>query len=260
MAQRERRPKYTTADRIARAHSLKDEGLLDDAIAELRKALRASAEKSRIYREMAVLFKSHHRLDEALRAARRAVKADTNDPESRELLISILLEMHRCDEAIEESKDLIALSVNSIAARDALSTAYLQKGMLSKAIRVVNELISLDPSSPENHFRKAILHHQKGDVSSAMQEFCRVLEMAPGGQMEQDAEQAVRALDTYQLRSIITLAVEDYIFRTKLIRDPTAATLERGFYLSYTGMAALSHIRFEDLGDIYPDTGQRHYH
>jgi diaminopimelate epimerase len=42
--------------------------------------------------------------------------------------------------------------------------------------------------------------------------------------------------------------------------DPAAATLERGFYLSYTGMAALNHIRFEDLGDIYPDTGQRHYH
>jgi tetratricopeptide (TPR) repeat protein len=259
MAQRERRPRYTTAERISRAHSLRDEGLFDAAIEELRKALRGSAGKSRIYREIAGLFRSRHQIDEAVRACRRAIKEAPDDIESREMLISMLLELHKCDEAIDESRELLGISPRSLSARDALSTAYLQKGMLSKAISITNELISLDPSSPENHFRKAILYHQKGDVSSAVQEFCRVLEMEPGGQMESDAEQAVHALDTYQLRSIITLAVEDYVFRTKLIRDPASAALERGFYLSYTGLAALNHIRFEDLGDIYPDTGQRQY-
>jgi len=74
------------------------------------------------------------------------------------------------------------------------------------------------------------------------------------------AQQAIEALDSYQLRYIIMLAVEDYIFRAKLIHDPESASLERGYYLSVSGMAALKQIQFDDLSDIYSEWKHKYYH
>ena len=38
--------------------------------------------------------------------------------------------------------------------------------------------------------------------------------------MADDAREAIAALDSYQLRQILTIAVEDIVFRTKLMLDP----------------------------------------
>ena len=129
-------------------------------------------------------------------------------------------------------------------------------GMFEKAIQVTNELITLDPTSPLDHFKKAVFQ-QKGEVGSAIHEFVRVLEMQPDMAMAEQAEQAIETLDSYQLRHIVMLAVEDYIFRAKLVHDPKSAALERGYYLSYAGMNALKQIQFEDLTDIYSEWKQK---
>ncbi len=84
--------------------------------------------------------------------------------------------------------------------------------------------------------------------------------MQPDAEMAGDAQQAIDSLDSYQLRHIIMLALEDYIFRAKLVRDPEAAALERGYSLSYSGMAALKQVRFEDLPEVYSEWKQRYYH
>ena len=67
-------------------------------------------------------------------------------------------------------------------------------------------------------------------------------------------------LDSDQLRQIITLALEDYIFRAKLTRDPVAAAMERGFQLSFAGMSALKQIQFDELPEVYSEWKQRYYH
>jgi len=199
-------------------------------------------------------------VNEAILAIKKAVKLKPDDVQAREMMLEILLEVGRFDDAIREAQELLRVSPRSLSARDVLSIAYLQKGMLERALQVTNELINLDPTSPINHFKKAVLFQQKGDIGSAIREFSRVLEMQPDSEMAQDAERALETLDSYQLRNIVMLAVEDYIFRAKLTRDPESAALERGYYLSESGMAALKQIQFDELPDIYAEWKQRYYH
>jgi len=245
---------------LERARKLEEEGLFKEAVQALEKAVRGAEDKVPVYVNLAELYRSQRNVEQAIVAVEKAIKLAPNDLRLREMLLEMLLELGRFDNAIEESKSLLEFSPKSLSARDVLSIAYLQKGMLDKALQITNELVSLDPGSPVNHFKKAVLYQQKGDIGSAIQEFSRVLDMHPDAEMAKDSEQAIDTLDSHQLRHIVMLAVEDYIFRAKLIRDPESAALERGYYLSYSGMSALKQIQFDELPEVWTEWKQRFYH
>lgn len=245
---------------LERARELRADGNLDGAVESLQKALRSTGDKTSVYLELADLYRDQRKFDMALAAVRKAIKRSPNDVQVREVLLEMLLELGRFDEAIEESKALLKLSPKSLSARDVLSIAYIQKDMLERALQVTNEMITLDPSSPGNHFKKALLYQQKGDVGNAIHEFSRVLEMEPDAEMAEGAQQAIEALDSFQIRHIVMLAVEDFIFRAKLIRDPESAALERGFFLSLSGMSMLKQIQFDELSEVWSEWKQKFYH
>ena len=224
------------------------------------KAARVSSDKYPVYRNLANLYRNQRHIDEAIGAVKKAIKVRPSTAEPREMLLEMLLQLNKFDDAIREAKELIHLSPRSLIARDVLSIAYLQTGLLEKAIQVTNEMITIDPNSPANHFKKAVLFQQKGEVGSAIHEFSRVLEMQPELDMAEQAQQAIDTLDSYQMRHIVMLAVEDYIFRAKLIHDPESAAMERGYYLSYAGMSALKQMQFEDINDVYSEWKQKYYH
>lgn len=244
--------------RHAESYALNDQH--QDEIGRLQRSLRTSTNKADVYKELAQLHYSRRQMDDAIDLARKSISLKRNDVQARELLLEMLIEINQFDDAITEAKELLVVSPRSLCARDVLGIAYLQKGMLEKALQITNELIALDPTSPTNHFKKAVLYQQKGDVGNAIHEFSRVLEMQPDGEMASQAQQVIDTLDSYQLRHIVMLAVEDYIFRTKLIHDPETAALERGYYLSYAGMSALKQIQFDELPEVYAEWKQRYYH
>ncbi|MHB0913202.1 MAG: tetratricopeptide repeat protein [Armatimonadota bacterium] len=252
--------KKSIEERLDAVAKLEQGGHIREAVDELKRALRSRADRGSIYARLAELYRAEMRMDDAIDAAKSAVAERPSDYRSREFMLELLLEAGRLDEVIAEARKFIAVHSRSLAARDVLGIAYLQKGMIDSALSVTNEMIKINPTSPANHFKKAVLYQQKGELASAIQEFARVLEMQPDLEMAARAERAINALDTYQLRNIVSLAVEDYIFRTKLIHDPETAALERGYYLSGTGMDALRQIRFDQLPEIYSDWKQRYYH
>lgn len=254
------RRKKSVDEYLRRALEYEEQGSYSLAIRELEKAVRVAQDKCSVYKQLADLCRRQRMVDQAIVALKKAVRLKRDDIEARETLLDIFLEFGHYDEAIHEAKEILKYSPRSLTARDALSLAYLQKGMLEKALQVINELISLDPTSPVNHFKKAVLCQQKGDIGNAIHEFSRVLEMQPDPEMAQDAERALENLDAYQLRHIMMLAVEDYIFRAKLARDPVSATLERGYYLSEAGIATLKQIQFDKLPEIYAEWKHRYYH
>lgn len=254
------RSRKTAEQYLAEAANLEEQGLFEEAIAKLERAARVSTDKVPIYREIADLCRSQRLMEDAIAALRKAIRLKPNDVQAREALLEILLELGRYDDTINEARELLKISPRSLLARDVLSIAYIQKGMLDKALQVTNELIKLDPTSPINHFKKAVLYQQKGDIGNAIYEFSRVVEMEPDGEIARDAQQAIDTLDSYQLRSIVMLAVEDYIFRAKLIRDPEAAARERGYHLSVSGFSALRQIQFDELPEIYDEWKHTFYH
>jgi tetratricopeptide (TPR) repeat protein len=245
---------------LRRADALAAEGQIDRALDHLRKLILAvpASLKGRI--RLATLLREKHRAAEALEVLRAAVASAPTSLQPREMLSELCLESGRWDEAIEQCRALLALSPNSLAARDVLSATHLQRGHLEKALRVIDEMIRLDPHDAGNHFKRGVLLQQMGNVGGAVNAFERALEMAPDTEAAEESRTALEMLDNYQIRQVITLAVEDIGFRVQLRRDSTRAVASKGYILSSSGLSALSQMRFDDLPDAPPGWRHLFYH
>lgn len=242
---------------MKRATSLAENGRYDEAIANLREAMTICPHDPRCSVQLANIYRAQNRIGLAVEAMHRAVELDPANSTVHEQLLQTLIELGRYDEAIEISRSLLRQFPKNLYARDVLGIAYLQQGKIDKALAVTDELIRLAPSDAAHHFKKAVLLQQKGEISQSMAAFTRALDMDPNGEMADDAREAIAALDSYQLRQILTIAVEDAVFRAKLMLDAESAALEKGFLLSSSGVAALRQLNLESLPG---DTQNRYYH
>ncbi|MGC8861865.1 MAG: tetratricopeptide repeat protein [Armatimonadota bacterium] len=232
---------------MKRASALVEQGMYEEAIENLKKAMALSPRDPRFSLRLADVYRAQNRMEPAIKALKNAVELDPLNCAANEQLLRTLLELGRYDEAISESCKLIQRSPKSIFARDILGIAYLQQGMIDKALHVTNELIRIDPTDPAHHFKKAVLLQQKGEVSEAVAVFIRVVEMDPDGEMAEDARDAIAALDGYQIQQVLTLAAEDAVFKAKLAIDPESALADRGFRLSPVGIITLRQIDLNEL-------------
>jgi tetratricopeptide (TPR) repeat protein len=248
-------PRLSTLMR--RASTLASRGKYDEAIASIMEAMSISPQDPRCSVQLADIYRAQRRMEPAIEAMQRAVELDPRNSSLQEQLLRTLLELNRFDEVISLSHRLLKASPRNIFARDVLGIAYLQQGMLDKALRVTDELIRIDPTDSCHYFKKAVLLQQKGQIACAMDAFTRSLEMDPEGDIADDAREAIAALDSYQLRQVLTLAVDDAVFRAKLLLDADSALTERGFRLSQAGLAMLRQIDFDELPH---DSQSPHYH
>lgn len=241
---------------LKRADALAKQGHYDEAIAQVKQAISIWPSEPKCSVQLAMLYRAQNKIGPAVEAMKTAVDLNPKDSGTQEQLLQILIELGRYDEAVSLSRRLLAQSPRNLFVRDVLGIAYLQQGKIEDSLRVTNELINLVPADPAHHFKKAVLLQQKGEIAHAMSSFTRSLEMDPGGDMADDAREAIAALDSYQLRQILTIAVEDMVFRTKLTIDPEAASMERGFLLSSSGVTTLRQI---DLDSLPGDAQNRYY-
>ena len=245
---------------LRRAAGLEERGLFEEAVQSVLKALEIRPRNTAALNRLGGLYRSLTRFGTAVEVYKRVLDLAPDNMGAQEALLQTYLEMGRYDEAISWCNTFLKRNPRSMHARDALSVAYLQLGLIDKAIRITDELIRLDPTDPANHFKKGVLFQQKGEVGMAIKEFARVLDMAPDSGIAEQARQAVSSLDSYQLRQIVSLAAEDNVFRTKLMRDAEAAALEKGFVLSYTGLTALRQISFDNASELDAENLQKYYH
>lgn len=242
---------------MKRATSFVEQGLYDEAIASIREAIALNPRNPKYSVELANIYRAQNRIGPAIEAMQQAFELDPMDSCLQELLLQTLLDMERYEDLILTSQKLLTRSPKSLLARDMLGIAYVQQGRLDKALKVTEELIRLSPTDPSNYFKKAVLFQQKGDIAGAMPLFIRVIEMAPESELADDAREMVAALDSYQLRQVLTIAIEDAVFKTKLVLDPESALLERGFRLSHSGIMALRNI---DLNTLPGEPQSVYYH
>lgn len=242
---------------MKRANLLAERGQFDEAIAQVKEAIAIFPRDPKCSLQLASLYRAQNKIGPAIEAMKNVVALDPRDSHTHEQLLQALIELGRYDEAIGLSRKLLETFPKNLFARDVLGIAYLQQGKIDESLRVTNELIRLAPVDPAHHFKKAVLLQQKGEIAQAMSAFTRSLEMDPGGDMADDAREAIAALDSYQLRQILTIAVEDVVFRTKIMLDPESASMERGFLLSNSGITTLRQIDIETLPG---DAQSRYYH
>ncbi len=242
---------------LRQADALIASGQKEKALAHLKRLVKQIPESVSGHLRMASLLRDACRALEAVDVLQSAVERAPNDPDPREALADLYLEMGRWDNAIQQANALLALSPRSLFARDILSAAFLQRGMIDLALRVTDEMILLEPTDPANHFKRGVLLHQKGLVSEAIQSFLRVLQIEPESDVAEESRIAVEMLDTFQLRQIVTLLVEDIPFRLRFLQHGNETLLERGYFLSERGLSTIQQMSFENLPPAPP--GWRQY-
>ena len=250
-------PKGREAQYLRRADALAASGQIEKALLHLRKLVSLLPESPHGYLRIALLLRQERRAVEALEVLRAAVSRAPQCLAPHEALAETCLEIGLWHEAVADGLTLLSLSPRSLFARDILSAASLQQGHLDQALRVTDEMIRLDPSDATNHFKRGVLLQQKGIVGGAVCAFCRVLDMNPDQEVAEESRAALEMLDGYQIRQILTIAVEDVPFRLNLLQDTAAAVMEKGYLLSEAGLAALSQMCLDDLPAAPP--GWRHY-
>jgi tetratricopeptide (TPR) repeat protein len=245
---------------LRRARRLEQRGQLVEAISSLERAMDLGAEPYDCYLRQARLYQSLGRWGDAVSTVEKAIERKPNRVGARETMVALLLQSRDFRRAILAGKDLLRIAPRHVAVRDALGVAYLEIGDLDAALRVTNELIRLDPSDPHHRFKKAILCRQKGEMRMAVAELQRVLDMTDDPALADTVRQAMDQIDLTQLHTILLLAADDPVFRTKVLSDPERAITERGFGLSDWGIRRLAEIASDDL-DTYPGSGTpRSYH
>ena len=244
------------AARARQAEVLMQNGQIEEASNRLEEAVAINPANAKYLTQLATVRRGQGRVHEAIELATKALTFAKCDTSAHELLLQLYLETGQYEDLIINAKSIIKSSPRSMFARDMLGVAYLQMGMLDKALQMTSEMIHLDPMDAGNHFKKAVLFQQKGDLGKAIREFTRVVELEPDGSMADDAREAITSLDSFQLRQIIALAIEDRIFRAKLLRDAENASIEKGFFLSAGGIHTLKQVDYEGLGDLSTFPGE----
>jgi tetratricopeptide (TPR) repeat protein len=237
------------AQEVRRAERLAEKGDFAEAIATLEHAISLGADAYTCYLRQARLYQAHRQFCEAVSAAEKAIAVQPNRLSAREAIIALHLESRDYGRAISASKALLKISPRHVPAHDALGAAYIGLGDTAAAIRVANELIRIDPTSPSHRFTKAHLAQHLDDLPTAVEEFQRVVELAPDSDLAENAQEQLQTLDAHQLHQVMTLAVEDTLFRAKLLRDCEEAVMERGYALSEIGKQLL-HEALEGLDQL----------
>jgi tetratricopeptide (TPR) repeat protein len=234
---------------LDRAEKQIAQGRYTQAISSLERAMEVGADGYVCSLRIADLYRSMRQWKAVFAVAEQAIALAPARTAAYEVLMEVALEAGDRERAMAASQALIKIAPRHIPAYNALGTAYMQIGNVEAAMRIARTLIRLDPETPTHHFKLALLCQHQGEVALAVHEFMQTIRLAPDGPFAEAARDALETLDIYQLNQIVTLALEDTVFRAKLSRDPVDAAIERGFALSSAG----DHLLTEFCSDTLPD-------
>lgn len=234
---------------LRRAERMIAQGEFALAVLSLERARKSGADPYQCMLRIADLYRQMQRWHDALAAAEQATLLAPSRLPGWEMVLKLAQETGDQRRALTASRTLIKLSPRHIPAYTTLSEVYLKKGDITNALRVANTLIRLEPESATHHFNKALLCQHQNEIELAVYEFMQTIFLEPEGPYSESARNFLEDLDMMQLNQIITLAMEDLVFRTKLTRNCSAAAMEKGFALSPLGEHMLEQYCEESLPD-----------
>jgi tetratricopeptide (TPR) repeat protein len=251
-------PKWDTVhDTLAEALVARQR--LEEAVTILHAACDLSPRHHARYLKLADLYCRLERWTEAENTLRAALSVVDNPSRIHHALAELCYTMRDYERAIAEGDATLQLHASNLSVIDLLASAHLQQSDVSGAIEVISRAVALMPMDPVNRFKLAALYHQKGDVARAAQEYQRLITLHPQGIWAHDAQDALQALDRYQMHQIFALAAENFVFRVKLKRDIKPTLREYGFYLTESALNTLENMDFDDMLD-YESQGDMRYH
>lgn len=161
------------------ASALVQKGKLDDAIAQYREVLRVNPKYLDAYVNLGDALLKKGQLDEATAQYIAALKIKPNDAMAHYNLGTVLLQQGKKDEAIAHFEEAVQINPDYADAQDNLGSVLAQEGRVNEAIAHFQEALRINPENAEawNNLGLVLLH--KGQVGRAVASFQQALQLKP---------------------------------------------------------------------------------
>ncbi|MHB8841638.1 MAG: tetratricopeptide repeat protein [Candidatus Aquicultor sp.] len=177
--------KLSSAD-IAKAKKngtqLYQQGKLDQAIPELKKAVEGDPKDMQVQFQLGYAYERKGRLDDAYKQYGEILKVNKGSADAHYNVGRILVQKKQLDKAITEFETAAKMNPNFTADYAALADAYTQKKEFSKALATYDGLAKIIGSSDSLylariHSSKGLIYRQLGQSVNARSEFEQALKL-----------------------------------------------------------------------------------
>jgi tetratricopeptide (TPR) repeat protein len=165
--------------------ALRSKGDLDNAIAELREAVRLDPKYTFAHNQLGIVLDEKGNPDEAIAAFQAALQLDAKFPEAHCNLGVALTNKGDLDRAIAELREALRLhgkpvwAYNVALTHNNLGWALQSKGDLDGAMAEYREALRLEPKLSIAHNSVGWLLHDKGDLDGAIAKYREALRLNP---------------------------------------------------------------------------------
>lgn len=156
------------------------EGLNKDAQREFEAALALKPDFSFARNLLANLFAKTGRLDEAVAELKKAVERDPSDTESFFDLGRFQLLQGHFEEALASFETVLKQDPDSVTAQTLIGNLRMAQGKLKEAELAYLKALGMEPRYAAAHNELGNLYLRRGDKEGARSEFLRALELDPG--------------------------------------------------------------------------------
>jgi tetratricopeptide (TPR) repeat protein len=161
------------------ASALETQGQTDDAVIQLRDAVRARPYYVPARAELGQLLASQGHTEEALQELQTAIRLRPDDPIAHYRLGSVLGSLGRASDAAAEFAETVRLQPNNPDAHYNLALALAQQDHLPDAAREFAATVGLRPDDADAHFNLGIVFARLGQFDAAIKQFSETLRIRP---------------------------------------------------------------------------------
>jgi serine/threonine protein kinase/tetratricopeptide (TPR) repeat protein len=165
--------------RLRLAEALREQGRLDDAVAQLREAIRINKDYAYAYINLGVALNKQGKRDEAIAEYRKAIALDPECVLAHSNLGGALHEQGLLDEAVTECRKAIALDPAYAPAHVNLGNALFDQGKRDEAVAEHRKAIDLDSNHAVAHSNLGAALYDQGKPDEAIAEWRKAIDLDP---------------------------------------------------------------------------------
>jgi len=159
--------------------AFRDQGRMEEAIAELQKALAINPDYAEAHYNLGNAFLQQGRMEEAIAQYQMALEIMPDDEEVHNNLGNVFLQQGRMEEAISCYQKALEINPNHAKAHNNLGNAFRQQGRLEEAIAHFQKALAINPDYAEVHNNLGVVFTQQGRIEGAISQFQKALEIKP---------------------------------------------------------------------------------
>jgi Tfp pilus assembly protein PilF len=157
---------------------LKKRGKLEEALAELREAIRLKPDFAEARYELGNSLRDQGKLEQAVAEYREAIRLTPDLAEAHGNLGNVLADQGELEHAVAEHREAIRLKPNHAGFHSNLGGTLRAQGKLEEAIAQCREAIRLQPSFPLAHGILGLVLRTRGEFNEAIVEFRKAHDLA----------------------------------------------------------------------------------